>query len=205
MSERIQAAEPPDTRPRVVILAGPNGAGKSTTAEEVLRGPLQVEEFVNADVIAQGLSGFAPERVAFESGRIMLARMRALAAKRASFAFETTLASRSFVPWLAKLSAGGYQVHLVFLWLASPEIANARVAERVRRGGHHVPEPVVRRRYFAGIRNFFALYQPLADSWQIINNTATLPTNVAEGSRDSAVSIRDPISWAAILRAASNE
>src|SRR5579883_3459786 len=118
--------------PKVIVLAGPNGAGKSTAAARVLRA-LGVGEFVNADVIAQGLSGFAPERVAMAAGRIMMQRLKELAAARASFAFETTLASRAFAPWLTDLKAGGYQMHLVFLWLPGAEVAMDRVAERVRR------------------------------------------------------------------------
>lgn len=143
--------------PQVVVLAGPNGAGKSTSAPRLLRGALGVEEFVNADVIASGLSGFAPERVAMAAGRVMMQRLRGLAEARTNFAFETTLATRSFAPWLSCLISSGYVLHLVFLWLPSAEIAVARVQERVRRGGHHVPEDVVRRRYRAGLRNFFQL------------------------------------------------
>jgi predicted ABC-type ATPase len=144
--------------PDVVMLAGPNGAGKSTAAPALLRDILSVNEFVNADVIAQGLSAFEPERAAPAAGRIMLARLRELARQRESFAFETTLASRSFAPWIAGLkSEGGYKFRLVFLWLPSPEAAVARVAERVRAGGHDVPEATIRRRYAAGLKNFFTL------------------------------------------------
>jgi len=141
-------------RPSVVILAGPNGAGKSTTAPLLLQGALGVTEFVNADEIARGLSGFNPQGAAIAAGRVMLARIRDLGAQRVSFAFETTLASRSFAPWLKKLTRSGYAVHLVFLWLPSDDLALARVADRVRRGGHDVPAPTVRRRYRSGIRNF---------------------------------------------------
>jgi predicted ABC-type ATPase len=119
----------------VIVLAGPNGAGKSTAAPYLLRGALGVTEFVNADVIAQGLSAFAPEAVAVAAGRIMLARLRELASKRVSFAFETTLASRSFAPWLASVVAGGYSFHLLYLWLPSADLAVSRVADRVRFGG----------------------------------------------------------------------
>ena len=140
-------SEPP---PSVVILAGPNGAGKSTAAPALLQGALAVDEFVNADVIARGLSAFEPDRVAIAAGRIMLARLDELAAQRVDFAFETTLATRSFAPWLLGLTLSGYDVHLFFLWLSSADLAVARVADRVRAGGHHVPEAVVRRRYSAG-------------------------------------------------------
>ena len=112
-----------EPKPSVVILAGPNGAGKSTAAPELLQGELSVREFVNADVIARGLSAFDPDGAAIAAGRVMLARLDELAHQRQSFAFETTLASRSFAPWLRDLRASGYAVHLFFLWLSSPELA----------------------------------------------------------------------------------
>ena len=156
--------------PDVVVIAGPNGAGKSTTAPRLLREALTVDEFVNADTIAAGLSAFAPERVAFTAGRAMLNRMHELARARTNFAFETTLASRSFAPWLRGLQRGGYAIHLIYLWLPSADLAVGRVAERVRRGGHDVPEPIVRRRYEKSLLNFFILYRPFADSWLMLDN-----------------------------------
>lgn len=113
----------------MIVLAGPNGAGKSTIAPALLKGTLGVTEFVNADVIARGLSAFEPERVGIAAGRILLSRLRELAKKQASFAFETTLASRSFAPWVSRLLQNGYSFHLFFLWLASPGFAVNRVAE----------------------------------------------------------------------------
>jgi predicted ABC-type ATPase len=124
----------------VVVLSGPNGAGKSTAAPSLLKGRLSVDQFVNADEIARGLAGFAPETAAIPAGRIMLTRLRELAAARADFAFESTLASRSFARWLESLTSGGYRFHLVFLWLPSADLAVARVRDRVRQGGHDVPE-----------------------------------------------------------------
>jgi predicted ABC-type ATPase len=181
-------------------LGGPNGAGKSTTAGRLLRGPLAVDEFVNADIIAQGLSGFAPERVALAAGRIMMARLRELSAQRVTFAFETTLASRSFAPWIKGLVDTGYHFHLVFLWLPSPDIAVARVAARVRLGGHDVPEATIRRRYRAGIRNFFELYQPMAHSWQIVDNIRIgRPRLIAAGRGKDTDHIRDRDTWRSIL------
>ena len=128
--------------PTIVVIAGPNGAGKSTTAPVLLNEMLGLREFVNADVIAQGLSAFAPENVALQAGRLMLARLRQLAEARKNFAFETTLASRSFAPWLREQRAAGYALYLLFLYLPSPEFAVRRVAERVKLGGHDVPEKV---------------------------------------------------------------
>jgi predicted ABC-type ATPase len=155
----------------VVVLAGPNGAGKSTSVRRILKGALQVNEFVNADTIAQGLSGFSPESVAIGAGRLMLARLRELASARKSFAFETTLASRTFAPWLDNRRREGYRVTLVFLWLSHADMAVERVADRVSRGGHDVPELTIRRRYSAGLRNFFQLYRPLASRWFVMDNS----------------------------------
>jgi predicted ABC-type ATPase len=181
-----------ESTPNVVVLAGPNGAGKSTSAPMILKDALGVDEFVNADVIARGLSGFEPERAAMAAGRIMLARLRVLARQRSSFAFETTLASRSFAPWLKDLLATGYQFHLVFLWLPSPDLAVARVAVRVRQGGHDVPEEAIRRRHEAGPRNFISLYQPMATTWEFWDNSpASGPTLIASGSGTVTLSAND--------------
>ena len=134
-----------DVRPSVVIVAGPNGAGKSTVAPALLQGALAVDEFVNADAIASGLSAFDPAGAAIAAGRVMLARLHELAEQRVSFAFETTLASRTFAPWLRELKASGYGIQVLFLWLPSAEFALDRVADRVRGGGHNVPAGTVRR------------------------------------------------------------
>jgi predicted ABC-type ATPase len=183
-------------RPHVIVVAGPNGAGKSTAARRLLRDALAVREFVNADTIAAGLSAFRPESVAIAAGRIMLTRMRALAATREDFAFETTLASRSFGPCLAGLQQGGYHVHLLFLWLRSPELAVSRVAERRRLGGHDVPGDVIRRRYQAGMSNFFELYLPLANSWQLFDNSERSgPTPIAAGQGAAVRIIEDDEAW----------
>jgi predicted ABC-type ATPase len=185
-----------ESAPDVVVLAGPNGAGKSTTAPSILKEALGVDEFVNADVIAQGLSGFEPERVGLAAGRIMLARLRELARQRNSFAFETTLASRSFAPWIADLMRTGYQFHLVFLWLPHPDMAVARVAARVRTGGHDVPEETIRRRYEAGLSNFFRLYQPIATTWEFWDNSAEPGTTpLASGAGHSALKVNDQTIW----------
>lgn len=165
--------------PYIIVIAGPNGAGKSTSAPFLLRDALGISEFVNADTIAQGLSAFDPEGAAFAAGRVMLKRLNELARARATFAFETTLASRSFAPWLRRQQRQGYRVHVVFLWLPSAEFAIQRVKERVRLGGHFVPDETVKRRYKVGLRNFFELYQPLANSWTFYESTKLLPELIA--------------------------
>lgn len=183
-----------------MILAGPNGAGKSTAAPALLHGALAVNEFVNADVIARGLSAFDPDSAAIAAGRVMLARLRELAGERGSFAFETTLASRSFAPWLRELGAAGYEIHLVFLWLSSADLAIERVADRVRNGGHGIPRDVVRRRYSAGIRNFFDLYQPVTTSWVLYNSSGPKPTLVAEGLESQPERVYDTDVWETVRR-----
>jgi predicted ABC-type ATPase len=127
--------------------------------------------FVNADVIAQGLAGFDPDSAAIEASRIMLERLHSLAERREDFAFETTLAARSYISWLQELGRDGYQVHLVYFWLASADLAVARVAERVRLGGHSVPEATIRQRYTRSLKNLFSLYLPVAKTWQVYDNT----------------------------------
>src|SRR5205085_4243495 len=143
--------------PKLIMLAGPNGAGKSTLAPFLLRDTLGITEYVNADTLAPGLSAFQPESVAMQAGRIMLKRLREVAAQRANFAFETTLASRSYAAWISRIRRDGYSNHLLFLWLQSPDIAIERVKERVRMGGHDVPEEVILRRYHRGMQNFIEI------------------------------------------------
>jgi len=191
-----------ELRPSVVVLAGPNGAGKSTAASTVLHGTLAVNEFVNADVIARGLSEFDPDSAAIAAGRVMLARLRELAEQRIDFAFETTLASRSFAPWLRDLAASGYAVHLVFLWLSSADLAVQRVTDRVRRGGHNVAADTVRRRYQSGLRNFFNLYEPLASTWRFYNASGPKPMLVAERLESQGVRVYDEGVWALAKRQA---
>lgn len=184
--------------PSVILLAGPNGAGKTTSAPLLLKGSLGVDEYVNTDVIAQGLSGFAPERAALEAAEIMLARLRTLARQAVSFAFETTLASRSFAPWIQELLGTGYRFHMVFLWLPSADLAVDRVASRVRLGGHAVPEDTVRRRYDRGLHNFFHIYQRLATTWRMYDNSSRRPRLIASGTRGRMTRIVSRRLWDAI-------
>jgi predicted ABC-type ATPase len=182
--------------PNLVVLAGPNGAGKSTAASVLLRGTLEVTEFVNADVIAQGLSAFAPHSMALTAGRIMLRRLQELARQGVSFAFETTLASRSFALWIRELVQTGYRFHLVFLWLPSADFAIQRVVERVQQGGHSVPETTIRRRYRAGLHHFFGLYQPLAATWRMYDNSSHTGSRlIAAGQQTTVTQIRDAAIW----------
>lgn len=183
--------------PVLILIAGPNGAGKSTAAPVLLHDFLGVVTFVNADAIALGLSGFRPEAVAIQAGRIMLNRLHELAGKGSDFAFESTLAGRGFAPWIRQLKEiGGYRFYLIYLWLPSPEMAVARVRERVRAGGHNVPEGVIRRRQDAGLHNFFKLYKVLADGWSFYDNTAVTGTRlIARGKGDRDIQVHDPEIW----------
>jgi len=188
------------TQPRVIALAGPNGAGKSTTGRPLLQETLGVTQFVDADLIASGLSLFEPERAAFSAGKVMLARIKELAASKVTFAFETTLAGRWYAAWIPELAKEGYSFHLIFLYLPSPEFALERVADRVRRGGHRVVEATVRRRFHAGLRNFFSLYRPLAAEWRMYDNSGAPPHLVASGRRCDEVTIEDEVTWNALQR-----
>ena len=188
--------------PSVVVLGGPNGSGKSTAAPRLLRGSLRVEEFVNADTLAQGLSAFRPEDVALDAGRIMLRRLGELEEQRKSFAFEATLASQTLAQRLARLKTQGYAVHIVFLWLTTADLAIARVAERVRAGGHDVPSDAVRRRFSRGLHNFLTIYRPIADTWRLYDGSSIRgPRLVASGGIRTETRVRDRETW----RVASGE
>ena len=166
---------------RIAILAGPNGAGKTTFAREYLTHEADCPTFINADLIADGLSPFAPNRVAIRAGRIMLELMADSVRKGESFAFETTLAARNYARSISKWRALGYVVSLHFLALPSAEVAIARVAERVRQGGHHVPENVIRRRFESGLENFEAVYKKIVDKWTHYDCAGTEPVILGFG------------------------
>jgi predicted ABC-type ATPase len=182
--------------PSAIVLAGPNGAGKTTAARTLLAETLNVMTFVNADVIAQGLAGFDPESAALEASRIMLTRLRALAERWTDFAFETTLAARSYAAWLRELRETGYAIHLVYIWLVSADLAVARVAERVRQGGHNIPEATIRQRYDRSLQNFFGLYRPLADTWRVYDNSGQANYRlIAAGETTTTERVVDELVW----------
>lgn len=160
---------------RVIIIAGPNGAGKTTFAREFLPNEAHCPIFVNADLIAAGLAPFAPETAALQAGRLMLQEIERHFAARDSFAFETTLSGRGYLKSIHRWKAAGYDVSLFFLSLDAPETAIKRVAQRVRQGGHHIPEAVIRRRFAAGLENFRNLYAPAVDAWALYDNTGNTP------------------------------
>lgn len=163
---------------RVIIIAGPNGAGKTTFAREFLPQEAGCPVFVNADLIAAGLSPFAPERVAIQAGRLTLAAIAQHVAARENFAFETTLSGRAYARQIPTWQALGYRVELFFLSLPSADMAVRRVAERVRQGGHNIPEATIRRRFEAGQRLLAEVYQPLVDQWVLYDNSGEEPNLV---------------------------
>ena len=163
------------TPPKIIIIAGPNGAGKTTFAREFLPQEAGCPVFVNADLIAAGLSPFAPERAAIQAGRLMLDAIAQHVDKRESFAFETTLSGLSYARQIPQWRQLGYRVELFFLSLPSADVAVQRVAERVRQGGHDIPEATIRRRFEAGKRLFFERYQPLVDQWVFYDNSGDEP------------------------------
>ena len=182
----------------VVVLGGPNGAGKTTAAQWLLPHSLGIREFVNADEIARGLSPFNPDGSAIAAGRLMIGRIRALARAGESFAFETTCAGRGHARLLQACRAQGYRTTLIFLWLPSPAAALARVAQRVRDGGHDVPRATVERRYFAGLRNAGELYIPVCDRVFIYDNSDDGGTLVAERRGARAWKVYDRPRWTTI-------
>ena len=166
---------------KILIIAGPNGAGKTTFAQEFLPDEAKCPHFVNADLIAAGLSPFAPELVAVRAGRIMLDQIHEHVRKAESFAFETTLSGRIYLRLIPRWQEQGYAVKLFFLKLPSPEMAIARVRQRVAAGGHNVQEYVVRRRFAAGLLNFEQVYKPLVDEWVLYDNSGEKPIHLDEG------------------------
>ena len=171
------------------IISGCNGAGKTTASYTILPEILDCREFVNADEIARGLSPFNPEGMAIEAGRLMLKRIEELLCRNETFSIETTLATRSYLNLVQRAQAKGYTVILLFFWLNSPELALQRVAERVSKGGHNIPEPIVRRRYVAGINNLFQLFMNEVDYWTIYDNSEYPAVQVASGGKDDEVNI----------------
>lgn len=160
---------------KVIIIAGPNGAGKTTFAREFLPNEAGCPVFVNADLIAAGLAPFAPETAALRAGRLMLQELERHFAAGESFAFETTLSGRGYVPHIQAWRRAGYRVKLIFLRLDSADEAIARVAQRVQQGGHDIPPDTIRRRFDTGLRNFEHLYAPLVDAWALYDNAGASP------------------------------
>ncbi|AZB22827.1 zeta toxin [Kaistella haifensis] len=171
------------------IIAGCNGAGKTTASFTILPEILDCKEFVNADEIARGLSPFQPEKVSFEAGRIMLKRIDELFSENENFAFETTLATKSYKEKILKAQENGYFVTLLFFWLKNTELAKERVKTRVLEGGHHIPDDIIERRYYNGILNLFNIYLPIVDQLLIFDNSEGKHKLIAEKNDGEQISI----------------
>jgi len=169
---------------RLYVIAGCNGAGKTTASYTILPEILDCKEFVNADEIAKGISPFQPETAAIEAGRLMLNRMHKLLGSGETFAFETTLSARSYLQFIDRAKQLNYRVSCLFFWLNSAELAVSRIETRVKEGGHHIPEDIIRRRYKKGLENFFSLFLPKVDNWLFINNSGDHYEIIAEGTSD---------------------
>lgn len=165
----------------ILIIAGPNGAGKTTFALTYLRVEVRGLPFLNADMIAAGLAPFGSRHSDVMAGRLMLAEIDRLAGEGRSFAFETTLSGRGYLRRIDRWRRMGYRVTLLFLSLPVPDLAIERVRGRVARGGHHIPEGVIRRRFDAGIDNFWSVYTERVDSWLLFNNAGVAPVLIEMG------------------------
>lgn len=166
---------------KIIIIAGPNGAGKTTFARSFLPDEAHLPRFINADLIAAGLAPFAPETAAIKAGRLMLEEIGACARRGESFAFETTLSGHGYLGHITGWREQGYRVSLYFLSLPDAETAIARVAERVRQGGHDIPEPIIRRRFVAGWDNFQRHYRAAVDDWALYDNVGNAPELIEWG------------------------
>jgi predicted ABC-type ATPase len=161
------------------VIAGPNGAGKTTFAREFLPHFAHCDEFVNADLIASGLSPFAPQDLSVRAGRLLLDRVKELANSGQDFGFETTLSGQSYKRWFKLWRARGYRIHLFFLWLPTEDLAVARVKFRVQMGGHSIPDRVIRRRFTRGLKNLFTSYMLCVDTAIVYDNSGRAPREIA--------------------------
>lgn len=185
----------------IYMIAGPNGAGKTTTALSTLP-ELKVYEFLNADEIARGLSPLNPESVPLAASKLMIKRFRELLNINKSFAFETTASGKNYFKYLKEAREKEYQVHLMFLWLSSPELAIKRVSERVKQGGHNIPQETIRNRYFSGIKNLFHHYLPLADTIIILDNSSASQKIIARKYIHNTLQIQETSTWEEMHRIA---
>lgn len=177
------------------IIAGCNGAGKTTASFTILPEILNCKEFVNADEIAKGLSPFQPEKISFEAGRIMLKRINELLISNGNFAFETTLATKSYKTKVIDAQNKKYTVTLLFFWLQNVELAIERVKTRVIEGGHNIETEVIKRRYINGIKNLFQIYLTIVDEVMIFDNSGEKPELIAEKTLKSKLNVLNPIKF----------
>jgi len=188
-----------DNKPKIFVIGGPNGSGKTTSAKTLLPELLECHEYVNADSVAAALSPFNPDAVAIQAGRLMLERIKYLAERGVTFAFETTLASRTFLNFLTKCKDMGYEINILYLWLQNAEIAITRVKSRVEQGGHDIPNDVIVRRYHRSIKNFLNEYVKVANNWALYDNSEKHSELIAYKTNDSSLNIIDDAIWQQII------
>lgn len=184
---------------RLFVISGCNGAGKTTASYTILPELLDCDEFVNADEIAKGISPFNPDSAAIQSGRLMLNRINDLIKKGEDFAFETALSTKSYKNLVLKAKQENYQITLLFFWLRAPELAVKRVETRVREGGHNIPEPVIRRRYDNGLKNFFSIFESIVDEWIFIDNSGEPYEIIAQKDLPNNEIIHNSSKWNELL------
>ena len=183
---------------KILMIAGPNGSGKTTMAYELMSAHSTIYDFINADEIAKGLAPLHPEGMALTASKLMVKRLKELLMSNKSFAFETTGAGVNYIKHLKQAKSQNYMIHLTFLWLASPEDAVKRVSQRVKQGGHSIPEEIIVRRYFAGIKNLFRHYIPLIDAAFILDNSQEKNSDsmiIATKNKSGSLEILDPEIW----------
>lgn len=191
------------TAKNLYIIAGPNGSGKTTFAKKFLPDHADCTHFINADLIAQGLSPFSPVVAAMKAGRLVLKEIEEMSEKGVSFAFETTLSGKTHLALLKKLKNKDYQIHLFFLWIPNSSLALERIKDRVKSGGHNVLAVDVRRRFRRSVENFLGAYQPMLDSWMLFDNSREMPHLVAEKTGEK-LSIKDTELYDKILKGSRN-
>lgn len=191
--------------PNLYIIAGCNGAGKTTASFTVLPEMLNCDVFVNADEIARGLSPLKPDNAAIEAGRIMLRKIDGFIKQEKDFAFETTLATRSYTNTIRKAKKKGYDVTLLFFWLDSTNLAIERVKTRVSEGGHYIPSDVIVRRYYNGLKNLFNLFIPQTDYWMVFDNSDMAAELIAEGNTNQDLNIQNRVTFEKIKKLVNHE
>ena len=190
--------------PTLYVIAGPNGVGKTTFADRYLPDEVKQLEFVNADLIARGLSPYQPDSVAMEAGKIALKRIREMIGQRVGFTWETTMSGRTAVNWLREARVAGYTLKTYFLWVRDVEVTLRRIRQRVVEGGHDIGDEVSRRRFFKTIQNFFRIYRPLMHSWKLFENDLPAPRLLAV-QKGGRLVVRDRARFAVMLREAEIE
>ena len=189
------------SKPKLYVIAGPNGSGKTTFAEQFLPNYADCFEFINADMIAKGLSPFLPSRVAIKAGKILLDQIDDCSRRKVNFAFETTLSGKAYIKLFQKMKQHGYALHMFFLWLPTVKLALARIADRVRQGGHDIPEHDVRRRFARGLKNLFHAYRPLFDTWSVFDNSTGSPEQIFRVEQNDMI-VKNQFKYSQVIKQA---